>query len=252
MQVCIDTLKEYGLIVEKDGKLFLKISEAEKTKRKGQRKEKEAIYNIINNINTMNKSYDHTSYFTRGGKEEKRNGQPEDPLYNEEGRNCLPFAPGEETDRNTWIPLRELPEDCRRVVSAWNRLHLKTFYGLYPAVLEKVQRLLLQYDVETVIRGIAFVADSSFLLGRSKYKGFKITLGWLLAPDHFANVLSGKYEDQFDEYDQWLDGEPLPPSLTGEATERLMSREERHQAVEELMNPQTPEKLEAARLLKLK
>jgi hypothetical protein len=31
-----------------------------------------------------------------------------------------------------------------------------------------------------------------------------------------------------------------------------MSREERHQAVEELMNPQTPEKLEAARLLKLK
>ena len=50
MQVCIDTLKEYGLIVEKDGKLFLEISEAEKTKRKGQRKEKEAIYNIINNI----------------------------------------------------------------------------------------------------------------------------------------------------------------------------------------------------------
>jgi hypothetical protein len=106
--------------------------------------------------------------------------------------------------------------------------------------------------VETVITGIAFVADSSFLLGRSKYKRFKVTLGWLLAPDHFANVLSGKYEDQFDEYDQWLDGEPLPPSLTGEATERLMSREERHQAVEELMNPQTPEKLEAARLLKLK
>ena len=65
-------------------------------------------------------------------------------------------------------------------------------------------------------------------------------------------MLSGKYEDQFDEYDQWLDGEPLPPSLTGEGTERLMSREERHQAVEELMNPQTPEKLEAARLLKLK
>ena len=155
---------------------------------------------------------------------------------------------------------RKSATDCRRVVSAWNRLHLKTFYGLYPAVLEKVQRLLQQYDVETVITGIAFVADSSFLLGRSKYKGFKITLGWLLAPDHFANVLSGKYEDQFDEYDQWLDGEPLPPSLTeplppsltGEATERLMSREERHQAVEELMNPQTPEKLEAARLLKLK
>ena len=47
MQVCIDTLKEYGLIVEKDGKLFLKISEAEKTKRKGQRKEKEQFHREI-------------------------------------------------------------------------------------------------------------------------------------------------------------------------------------------------------------
>ena len=54
MQVCIDTLKEYGLIVEKDGKLFLEISEAEKTKRKGQRKVKETIYNTINTINNIN------------------------------------------------------------------------------------------------------------------------------------------------------------------------------------------------------
>ena len=131
MQVCIDTLKEYGLIVEKDGKLFLKISEAEKTKRKGQRKEKEAIYNIINNINTMNKSYDHTSYFTREGNEEKRNGQPQDPLYSAEDRNCLPFAPGEETDRNTWIPLRELPEDCRRVSPAGSPDRRPSPFGFY-------------------------------------------------------------------------------------------------------------------------
>ena len=103
---------------------------------------------------------------------------------------------GEETERNTWIPLKELPEDCRRIVNAWNRLHLKTFYGLYPTLLEKVQCLLQKYGVETVIRGIALVADSSFLLGRSKYKGFKVTFCWLLDPDHFARMLSGKYEDQ--------------------------------------------------------
>ena len=251
MQVSLDDLKEYGLIVEKDGKLYLNVIDVKKTKRKGLKNGNETIYNNINNINTMNKSYDYTSYFTRGGNEEKRNAPPENPLYNEEGRNCLPFVAGEETDRNTWIPLKELPEDCRRIVNAWNRLHLKTFYGLYPAVLEKVQRLLHQYDLETVIQGIALVADSSFLLGRSNYKGFKVTFCWLLAPEHFAKVLSGKYEDQFDEYDQWLDGEPLPPSLTGEAAERLMTREERHQAVEQLWNPQTPEKMEAARLLGL-
>ena len=115
------------------------VSDVKKTKRKGQKRGNETINN---NINNMNKSYDYTSYFTRGGNEEKRNAPPEDPLYNAEGRNCLPFVAGEETERNTWIPLKELPEDCRRVVNAWNRLHLKTFYGLYPALLEKVQRLL--------------------------------------------------------------------------------------------------------------
>ena len=112
-----------------------------------------------------------------------------------------------------------------------------------------LQYLLLQYNMDTVLSGIASVADSAFLLGKSKFKRFKITLGWLLVPKNFAKVLTGKYRDQFDEYDAWLDGEPLPASLTGTADDRIMSREERRQAIEELWNPQTPEKLEAARLL---
>ena len=99
------------------------------------------------------------------------------------------------------------------------------------------------------IRGIACVANSSFLLGKNKYKRFKITFCWLMDPENFAKVLSGKYQDQFDEYDEWLDGEPLPSSLTGEADGSLMTRDERRQAIRELWNPQTPEKTEAARLL---
>ena len=215
MQLCLDALKQYGIIFEKDGKLYLNVSGVKK--RKNQRKEK----NNIKNIKYLNKPYANNSNFTRG----------------------------EETDRNTMIPLEDLPENCRRVVEAWNRLRLKTFYGLYPVLVAKVERLLQEYDTDTVVRGIACVAKSSFLLGKTKHKGFKITFCWLLDPENFAKVLSGKYQDQFDEYDAWLDGEPLPSSLTGMADERLMTREERRQAVEDLWNPRTPEKMEAARLL---
>ena len=242
MLLSLDALKKTGLVYEENGKLFLNVEQKKKEKRKNQRKDKVKD-------NNKNMLYANNSYFTRGGKTKNRKTAPDDPLYNEEGRNCLPFTPGEETDSNRMIPLEELPENCRRVVDAWNRLRLKTFYGLYPALVEKVEFLLQQFDTDTVVKGIASVADSSFLLGRNSHKGFKITFCWLLDPGNFAKVLSGKYRDQFDEYDAWLDGEPLPASLTGTADDRIMSREERRQAIEELWNPQTPEKLEAARLL---
>ena len=249
MQISLDTLKKFGIVIEEDGKLFLNVGQKKKEKRKNQRKDK-----VKENIKYFNKQYANNpyannSYFTRGGKMKMRKTQPDHSLYSEEERNCLPFVPREETDSNRMIPLEELPENCRRVVDTWNRLRLKTFYGLYPALVTKVESLLRQYDTDTVVRGIAGVANSSFLLGKSKHKGFKITFCWLLDPDNFAKVLSGKYLDQFDEYDEWLDGEPLPASLTGAADDRIMTREERRQAVEELWNPRTPEKTEAARLL---
>ena len=99
--------------------------------------------------------------------------------------------------------------------------------------------------------GIAGIAESDFLLGKIKNKPFKVTFTWLLDPENFAKVLSGRYRNEFDEYDQWLDGEPLPCSLTGETEDRDMTREERRRAIENLWNPQTPEKAEAARLLGL-
>lgn len=243
MQVSLDTLKECGLVFEENGELFLNVSQKKKEKRKNQRKDK-----VKDNNKYFNMQYANNSYFTRGRNVKKRETTTDDPLYNEEGRNCLPFVPGAERE-NRMIALAELPEQIRSVVDAWNRLRLKTFYGLYPALIAKVDCLLLQYDTDTVIRGIACVANSSFLLGKNKYKRFKITFCWLMDPENFAKVLSGKYQDQFDEYDEWLDGEPLPSSLTGEADGSLMTRDERRQAIRELWNPQTPEKTEAARLL---
>ena len=251
MLLRLDALKECGLVIEENGELFLNVEQKKKEKRKNQRKDK-----VKDNIKyfhrqNTNNPYAKNSYFTRGGKMKNQTSPSDDALYSEEGRNCLPFVPGEETDCNRMIPLEELPENCRCVVDAWNRLRLKTFYGLYPALLAKVESLLHQYDTDTVVRGIAGVANSSFLLGRNRHKRFKITFCWLLDPGNFAKVLAGKYRDQFDEYDEWLDGEPLPSTLTGAAEDRIMTREERHQAVEELWNPRTPEKLEAARLLGL-
>lgn len=236
MQLSLDTLKKFGVVFEEEGKLYFRAKKKKKEKRKDQRKDK-VKEKIINNM-----QYANNSYFTRGGK-------TQNSPAGEKERNCLPFVPGEETEENEMIPLEELPEDCRKIVDAWNRLGLKTFYGLYPALIEKVERLLLQYNMDTILGGIASVANSAFLLGKSKFKRFKITLGWLLDPKNFAKVLTGKYRDQFDEYDEWLDGEPLPCSLTGEPAVRTMTREERRQAVKALWNPLTPEKAEAAQLL---
>ncbi len=251
MLLRLDALKECGLVIEENGELFLNVEQKKKEKRKNQRKDKVKDNIKYFNRQYANNPYANNSYFTRGGKMKNQTSPSDDALYNEEGRNCLPFVPGEETDCNRMIPLEELPENCRSVVDAWNRLRLKTFYGLYPALLAKVESLLQQYDTDTVVRGIAGVANSSFLLGRNSHKRFKITFCWLLDPGNFAKVLAGKYRDQFDEYDEWLDGEPLPSSLTGVAEDRIMTREERRQAVEELWNPRTQEKLEAARLLGL-
>ena len=277
---CIEQLKEYGLVTGDANDALVdapekrKMKAKEKEKRKKQRKDKEkdkanmpnklinTQYDNKQYANRLNRQYDkyaNKSYITRGGNVENQKVKtkiaqavpPENEWRGEKGRNCPPFAAGEEPDRNRMIPLKELPESCRHVVMVWNRLKLKTFYGLYPSLVEKVEALLLQYEEDEVLQGIANVGDSSFLLGLKKHSRFKATLGWVLDPHHFANVLAGKYRDEFDEYDEWNDGAPLPDSLTGVSEGWEMTREERRQAVKELWYPQTPEKEEAARLLGL-
>ena len=204
---------------EEDNCLLFGSKKKRKEKRKNQRKDKVKEKTIINNSDSNN-PYANNSYFTRGGE-------------------------------NKLIPLAELPEDIRRIVMAWNRLRLKIFYGLFPCLVEKVKALLRRFGMEAVLSGIAGIAESDFLLGKIKNKPFKVTFTWLLDPKNFAKVLSGRYRNEFDEYDQWLDGEPLPCSLTGETEDRDMTREERRRAIQNLWNPQTPEKAAAARLLGL-
>ena len=96
------------------------------------------------------------------------------------------------------IPLAELPEPARNILKAWNELPLDNkFEGLYPTLLKQMQAMLERYGEETLLKAVANVADSSFLLGSSRNsRGWAISLGWMLKPEHLENILQGKYRDK--------------------------------------------------------
>ena len=100
--------------------------------------------------------------------------------------------------KNRLIPLTELPEPARNILKAWNELPLNNkFEGLYPTLLKQMQAMLERYGEETLLKAVANVADSSFLLGSSRNsRGWSISLGWMLKPDHLENILQGKYQDK--------------------------------------------------------
>ena len=100
--------------------------------------------------------------------------------------------------KNRLIPLTELPEPARNILKAWNELPLDNkFEGLYPTLMKQMQTMLDRYGEETILKAVANVADSSFLLGNSRNsRGWSISLGWMLKPDHLENILQGKYRDK--------------------------------------------------------
>ena len=106
--------------------------------------------------------------------------------------------PEEPITRNRLIPLDELPESAQNILKAWNELPLDNkFEGLYPALLARLQSLLEQYGEKAMLKAVANVAESSFLLGRSRNnRGWSISLGWMLNPEHLENILQGKYRDK--------------------------------------------------------
>lgn len=82
---------------------------------------------------------------------------------------------------------------CRKILDAWNRLGLKPCRDPGPSLLEKMKELLARYSTETIVEAIASIAGCPFLLGKTARSRWSISLGWLLKPDNFAKVLSGKY-----------------------------------------------------------
>ena len=152
-----------------------------------------------------------------------------------------------------FIPRNELPEEDRNVIDTWNRLPLPKYKGLFPDLRDKLHYLLKHYGEATLCKTIAGIADNAFLLGKKFGKTWSVSLGWLLEPEHFANVLAGKYrEGKYDNSNgsTWHPGERLPFYLPGEGETRF-TLEEQEQAIRDLYIPTTPAQLKAARLVGL-
>ncbi len=149
------------------------------------------------------------------------------------------------------IPLKNLSETCQRVIREWNKLPLPKYKGLLPALAEKLKFLLQKYGEPTLLKTIAKIADSRFLLGKKGNSTWSASLAWLLEPDHFANVLSGKYQDDArrsghkrNRDDWWEPGDPFPFYLPNED---MVAKE----GLAALLKPITPEQKRAAQILGL-
>ena len=124
--------------------------------------------------------------------------------------NCLPFVP-EEASRK-FIPLANLPEMYRNIVTAWNDLPLpEKLKGLYPDVAQKLYHLLKELGEAAVYKAIRMVADSPFLLGKSSNSsGWIIYFGWLLKPGNLQKILDNKYRNREQEWGQNYYGATCP------------------------------------------
>ena len=109
---------------------------------------------------------------------------------------CLPFVPPEKKTSKL-IPTKDLSEMHQKVVLAWNKLPLpKKLSGLFPSMVRQLNDLFENYGEEAVHEAIARVADSPFLLGKTKNnRGWVANLYWLLQPENLEKTLSGKYQD---------------------------------------------------------
>ena len=216
------------------------------------------VYNI-NNINNKDNTYANKLISIYKTQKETGNGTGNGISSTPEGSHGM-------------ILPENLPMPCRNVLDTWNKLPLKKFTGLVPSLLRKMSVLLDRYGEETVCQTVESIRFSSFLLGKTS--GFHVTLGWLLDPDHFAKVLSGKYLDRDDgaygytgrddggSYcmgrddgaNGWMKrqpGERFPFYLPGEGDEP-MDEEEREQAIYEFFHPTNPKLEKAKKLLGLK
>ena len=103
------------------------------------------------------------------------------------------------------ILTRDLPKKYQNIVRAWNSLPLpKKLRGLYPTMVRRLNQLFEDYGEEAVHEAIDRVADSPFLLGKTKNnRGWVANLYWLLQPDNLEKVLSGQYQD--DASPKWFD-----------------------------------------------
>ena len=200
--------------------------------------------NINNNLNALNalKADKHVSIYET--ENEKTETTPKNSL-NPSG-NCVPWHPEENRQK---IPLNLLPEAVRNIINEYNKLPLPKYNGIIPSLLEKMKYLLHRYGERIVIKTIAGIANSTFLLGKKENSSWTASLSWLMDAKNFAKVYAGKYSNNTDggSDKNWKLGDPFPIQLPGES-ERRFTAEEQRAAIRKLSIPTTPAQIRAARL----
>ena len=200
--------------------------------------------NINNNLNALNalKADKHVSIYET--ENEKTETKPKNS-WNPSG-NCVPWHPEENGQK---IPLSLLPEPIRNVINEYNKLPLPKYNGVIPSLLEKMKYLLHRYGERIVIKTIAGITDSTFLLGKKENSSWTASLSWLMDAKNFAKVYEGKYSNNTDggSDKNWKLGDPFPIQLPGEG-ERRFTAEEQRVAIRKLSIPTTPAQIRAARL----
>ena len=202
------------------------------------------INNNLNALNTLNalKADKHVSTYET--ENEKAETKPKNSL-NPSG-NCVPWHPEENGQK---IPLSLLPEPIRNVINEYNKLPLPKYNGIIPSLLGKMKYLLHRYGERIVIKTIAGIANSTFLLGKKENSSWTASLSWLMDAKNFAKVYAGKYSNNTDGScdKNWKLGDPFPIPLPGEG-ERRFTAEEQRVAIRKFSIPTTPAQIRAARL----
>ena len=202
------------------------------------------INNNLNALNTLNALKTDKHLSTYETENEKTETTPKNSL-NPSG-NCVPWHPEENGQK---IPLNLLPETIRNVINEYNKLPLPKYNGIIPSLLEKMKYLLHRYGERIVIKTIAGIANSTFLLGKKENSSWTASLSWLMDAKNFAKVYAGKYSNNTDGScdKNWKLGDPFPIQLPGEG-ERRFTAEEQRAAIRKLSIPTTPAQIRAARL----
>ena len=222
-------------------------SVTERDTRRDMRDSSNTVNTVNNNINALNdlnalKADKHVSIYET--ENEKTETTPKNSL-NPSG-NCVPWHPEENGQK---IPLNLLPEPIRNVINEYNKLPLPKYNGVIPSLLEKMKYLLHRYGERIMIKTIAGIANSTFLLGKKENSSWTASLSWLMDAKNFAKVYAGKYSNNTDGScdKNWKLGDPFPIQLPGEG-ERRFTAEEQRVAIRKLSIPTTPAQIRAARL----
>jgi len=169
--------------------------EKENEKRKKQRKEINKNKKIIK-TNIADAMPNSARAHTREEEGAEREARGKGGLKNETG-SCLPFVPGEAKEQEM-ILTKDLQENFRNIVLAWNRLPVRTkLRGLFPSLVKRLRYILKTYGEDKIYAAMDIIKKCPFLLGKSgNSRGWVIRFDWMLEPEHLEKILDGWYLDE--------------------------------------------------------